>query len=50
MTAILVLQLRRERPEHLIGTVVAGDLRGQQQLEHGRVDADVGPDGAQLVE
>ena len=39
-----------QRPEHLIRTVVSGNLRGEQQLDDGRVDVNVGTDGAQLVE
>ena len=47
---VSLLQLSTQRPEHLIRTVMSGDFCRQQQLHHGRVDADVGPDGAQLVE
>ena len=47
---VSLLQLPAQRPEHLIRTVVSGNLRGEQQLDDGRVDVNVGTDGAQLVE
>ena len=50
MTASPSFKLPAQRPEHLIRTVVSGNLRGEQQLDDGPVDVNVGTDGAQLVE